>query len=87
MFLPFCDLLDILKVLSSELPKSLNPIILGAWIQERSDVPLPDLHKQYKDGKQELTNKLLALGYSGDTKKLHLNDLWNILAEIESNAD
>lgn len=87
MTLPFPDLLDILKVLSSELPKRLNPITLTAWIQERSDVPLSDLHEQYKTGKQELTNKILELGYSGDTKKLHLNELWKLLAEVESNAN
>lgn len=87
MTLPFPDLLDILKVLSSELPKRLNPITLTAWIQERSDVPLPDLHEQYKTGKQELTNKILELGYSGDTKKLHLNELWELLAEVESNVN
>lgn len=87
MLLPFCDLLDILKVLSSERPKSLNPITVTAWIQERSDIPLSDLHEQYKTGKKELTEKILALGYSGDTQKLHLNDLWRLLAEIESNAD
>ena len=84
MLLPFLDLINILKVLSPDaLPKRLNPTVLVAWIQERSDVPLPDLHKQYKDGKQELTNKILALGYSGDTKKLHLNEMWVLLAELE----
>lgn len=87
MRVPFPDLLDILKVLSSELPKCLNPVTLTAGIQERSNVPLSELHEQYKAGKQELQDKLLALGYSGDTRKLHLNKLWELLAEVESNTN
>ena len=87
MDLSFPDLLDIYKVLYRDVPKRLTPIILIAWIQQRSDIPLGDLHQQYKAGKQELTNKLLALGCSGDTRKLHLNELWALLAEVESNAN
>ena len=87
MRVPFPDLLDILKVLSSELPKCLNPVTLTAGIQERSNVPLSELHEQYKAGKQELMNKILELGYSGDTRKLHLNELWELLAEVESNTN
>ena len=84
MTLPFPDLINILKVLSPDaLPKRLNPTVLIAWIQERSNIPIDKLDKQYKEGKQELTDKLLELGYSGDVKKLHLNEMWFLLAELE----
>lgn len=81
----FPELMNILKVLSLKpLPKRLNPTILTALIQEHSDFQIDELNKQYKEGRQELVKKIVELGYCGDIKKLHLNDLWNLLGELES---
>lgn len=94
----FPDLLNILKVLKPDgLPKRLNPTIVEALIQEYrvldrqgNPVPLESLKGQYQEGRKEQIQILKDLGYSGDPTKKHMNELWDLIAQVEgtvSNAE
>lgn len=88
----FPELINILKVLKSkDLPRRLTPVIVEALIQEYNildiqgnPIPIEVLNEQYQKGREEQIQILKDLGYSGDTKKKHMNELWELIASVET---